>query len=69
MLYQETAFQSNGKKLIACTIHFMVKQFDKLMKCQSEKVHNYFSKMKQNNQTIVGDAFNLIKLFSVEKDE
>ena len=69
MLYQETAFQSNGKKLIACTIHFMVKQFDKLMKCQSEKVHNYFSKMKQNNQTIVGDAFNLIKLFSVEKEE
>ena len=47
----------------------MNKQFDKLMKCQSDDVFNYFAKMKQNNQTIVGDAFNLIKLFSVEKEE
>ena len=68
MLYQETAFQSNGKRLIACTVYFMMKQYNKLMKCQSENVHNYFSKMKQDNQIIVGDAFNLIKLFSAEKE-
>ena len=47
----------------------MDKQFNKLMKCQSDDVFNYFSKMKQDNQIIVGDAFNLIKLFSVEKEE
>ena len=69
MLYQETTFQSDEKKLVACTVYFMMKQFNKLMKCQSENVHNYFSKMKQDNQIIVGDAFNLIKLFSAEKEE
>ena len=69
MLYQETAFQSNEKRLIACTVYFMMKQFNKLMRYKSENVHNYFSNMKQDNQIIVGDAFNLIKLFSAEKEE
>ena len=69
MLYKETNLQNDEKKLLACTVHLMIKQFNKLMKCQSENVHNYFSKMKQDNQIIVGDAFNLIKLFSAEKEE
>ena len=69
MLYQETAFQNNEKRLVACTVYFMMKQFNKLMRCQSENAHNYFSKMKRDNQIIVGDAFNLIKLFSAEKEE
>jgi hypothetical protein len=69
MLYQETELQNNEKKLVACTLYLMDKQFNKLMKCQSDDVFNYFSKMKQDNQIIVGDAFNLIKLFSVEKEE
>ena len=69
MMYQETELQNNEKKLVACTLHLMNKQFNKLMKIQSDDVANYFSKMKQENQTIVGDAFNLIKLFSVEKEE
>ena len=69
MLYKETNLQSDEKKLIACTVYFMMKQFNKLMRCHSDKVHNYFSKMKQDNQTIVADAFNLIKLFSAEKEE
>ena len=69
MMYQETELQNNEKKLVACTLHLMNKQFNKLMKIQSDDVTNYFSKMKQENQTIVGDAFNLIKLFSVEKEE
>ena len=69
MLYKETELQNNAKKLVACTLHLMNKQFDKLMKCQSDDVFNYFAKMKQDNQTIVGDAFNLIKLFSIEKEE
>ena len=69
MLYQETELQNNEKKLVACTLYLMDKQFNKLMKCQSEDVSNYFAKMKQENQIIVGDAFNLIKLFSVEKEE
>jgi hypothetical protein len=69
MLYKETDLQNNEKKLVACTLHLMNKQLDKLMKLQGEDVINYFSKMKQDNQTIVGDAFNLIKLFSVEKED
>ena len=69
MLFPETNLQSDEKRLIACTVHLMLKQFNKLLRCQSENVHNYFSKMKQDNQIIVGDAFNLIKLFSAEKEE
>ena len=69
MLYQETELQNNEKKLVACTYYLMNKQFNKLMKCQSDDVSNYFMKMKQDNQIIVGDAFNLIKLFTVEKEE
>ena len=69
MLYQDTELQNNEKKLVACTLHLMNKQYDKLMKCQSDDIFNYFAKMKQENQTIVGDAFNLIKLFSVQKED
>ena len=69
MLYQETELQNNEKKLVACTQYLMQKQFNKLMKNQSDDVMNYFDKMKQDNQIIVGDAFNLIKLFSIEKEE
>ena len=69
MLYKDTELQNNEKKLVGCTLFLMNKQFNKLMKYQSEDVVNYFDKLKQENQTIVGDAFNLIKLFSVEKEE
>ena len=69
MLYQDTELKNNEKKLVACTLHLMNKQYDKLMKCQSDDIFNYFAKMKQENQTIVGDAFNLIKLFSVQKED
>ena len=69
MLYQETELQNNEKKLVACTQYLMKKQFNKLMKNQSDDVFNYFDKMRQDNQIIVGDAFNLIKLFSVEKED
>jgi len=69
MLYQDTELQNNEKKLVACTLHLMNKQYNKLMKCQSDDIFNYFAKMKQENQTIVGDAFNLIKLFSVQKED
>ena len=69
MLYQETELQNNEKKLVACTQYLMQKQFNKLMKNQSDDLMNYFDKMKQDNQIIVGDAFNLIKLFSIEKEE
>ena len=69
MLYKETELQYNEKKLVACSLHLMNKQFNKLMKLQSDDIINYFTKMKQENQTIIGDAFNLIKLFSVEKED
>ena len=69
MLYKETELQCNEKKLVACSLHLMNKQFNKLMKLQSDDIINYFTKMKQENQTIIGDAFNLIKLFSVEKED
>ena len=69
MLFQETNFQSDEKRFLSLMANLLMKQFNKLLRCQSDNVHNYFSKMKQDNQIIVGDAFNLLKLFSAEKEE
>ena len=69
MLFKDTNQQQQEKKFISCIIHFMRKEFNKLLKMQGDNLHNYFAKMKQDNQMIVGDAFNLIKLFSTEKEE
>ena len=69
MLYEETNLVAQEKRLVACNIYQLFKQYDKLMKNQNDRIEKYFENLKQNNQTIVGDAFNLIKLFSIQKDE
>ena len=69
MLYEETNLVAQEKRLVSCNVYQLFKQYDKLMKNQSDGLEKYFANLKQNNQTIVGDAFNLIKLFSVQKDE
>ena len=67
--YEDLSNKLNKRKEELYSQYLMKKQFNKLMKNQSDDVFNYFDKMRQDNQIIVGDAFNLIKLFSVEKED
>ena len=69
MLYRETILLSEEKKRIACTIHYLFKQFDKMIMHQSNNLENYLNNLKKNNQLVIGDAYNLIKLFSIIKQE
>ena len=67
MLYRETFLLSEEKKRIACTIHYLFKQFDKMIIHQSNNLENYLNGLKDNNQLVIGDAYSLIKLFSIIK--
>ncbi len=67
MLYRETFLLGEEKKRVACVIYMLFKQFDRLLNHQSDNLIQYFDKMKENNSTIIGDAHNLINLFSISK--
>ena len=71
MLYKETYLLTQEKKRIACTLHLLFKQFNKILKNQSNELENYFKNLKETNKTVIDDANNLIKLFSLlaEKKE
>ena len=65
MLYKETFLLSEEKKRIACTLHLLFKQYNKIIKNQSNELEDYFKKLKEKNELVIGDAHNLIKLFSL----
>lgn len=65
MLYKETMLLEEEKKNLSLIMHYMDKQFDKLMKQQGEEIKYFFEHLKENNQLIMGDSFNMIKLFSL----
>ena len=65
MLYKETYLLTQEKKRIACTLHLLFKQFNKILKNQSNELENYFKNLKETNKTVIDDANNLIKLFSL----
>ena len=65
MLYKETYLLTQEKKRIACTLHLLFKQFNKILKNQSNGLENYFKNLKETNKTVIDDANNLIKLFSL----
>ena len=65
MLYKETYLLTQEKKRIACTLHLLFKQFNKILKNQSNELENYFKNLKENNKNVIDDANNLIKLFSL----
>ena len=69
MLYKETFLLSEEKKRIACTIHYLFNQFNKMIKYQSDDLELYLKKLKESNQLVIGDAHNLVKLFSIVKQE
>ena len=74
MLYKETYLLTQEKKRIACTVHLLFKEFYKILKHQSNDLEEFFINLKDKNEFVVGDANNLIKLFSLltlekEKDK
>ena len=62
MLYKETNALKEDKKGLAALIYLIRKQFDKLLKQQSDEIFKFFGELKNSHQIMVGDAYNLIKL-------
>ena len=65
MLYKETYLLTQEKRRLACTIHFLFKQYNKMIKDQTDEMEDYFKNLKEKNKIILGDAINLIKIFSI----
>ena len=65
MLYKETNSLKEDKKGLAVYIYLINKQFDKLLKQQSDEIFKFFEDLKTNHQIMVGDAYNLIKLCNI----
>ena len=62
MLSKETNSLKEDKKALAVYIYLINKQFDKLLKNQSDEISKFFEELKSNHQIMLGDAYNLIKL-------
>lgn len=65
MLYKETYLLTQAKRRLACAIHFLFKQYNKMIKHQTEEMEDYFNNLKEKNKIVLGDAVNLIKIFSI----
>ena len=51
---------------VACSCNIVMKEFRHVNKYIGEQLKKYFETLKERNQTIVGDAFNVVKLFNVQ---
>lgn len=51
---------------VACSCNIVMKEFRHVNKYIGEQLKKYFESLKERNQTIVGDAFNVVKLFNVQ---
>lgn len=60
-------YKENQKKIVVIAINLIIQQFEKLKKYQGERIKEYFNNLKERNQIICSDCFNLIKLFSISK--
>ena len=67
MCYKENQILENQKKIVVIAINLIIQQFEKLKKYQGERIKEYFNNLKERNQIICSDCFNLIKLFSISK--
>ena len=65
MLSKETNSLKEDKRSLAVCIYLINKQFDKLLKHQSDEISNFFEDLKTSHQIMVSDAYNLIKLCSI----
>jgi hypothetical protein len=66
MCFNETRVVKYEKRKIAFIMNKYIEQYKKLNKYHGERIRNYFEKIKEINNVMVGDAFNLIKLLSIE---
>ena len=69
MLYKETLLITFEKKRVAATVCLLFKQFDKLLKHQGNELEEYFRNLKGKDEFVLGDAVNLIKIFSLLSNE
>ena len=69
MLYRETILLAEEKKRVACAVYYLFKEYNKMIQNQSNEIENYFKKLKGNNKYVIADAYSLIKLFSVVKED
>ena len=69
MLYKETYLLAQEKKRLAFTVYLLFKQYHKMLKNQSKDLVEYFQNLKNKNDIVLGDAHNLIKIFSIISDE
>ncbi len=66
MCFKESKYVEAQKKIVSTAINYLIQQFNKLNKYQGERAKIYFDGLKERNQIITADAFNLIQLFSVK---
>lgn len=67
---KETADVVEQSKIqVAGGCNIVMKEFKKVSKYIGEQLKEYFEGLQERNQTIFGDAFNIVKLFNVKIDE
>lgn len=57
------------KVQVACSCNIVAKQYQKLVKHQGEQLKNYLTSLKEENQSVVGDAYILCSLFNITLGE
>ena len=66
MCHKENIIIESQKKIVMIAINLINQQFEKLQKYQSERIKEFFNTLKENNQIIFSDSYNLIKMFSIQ---
>ena len=65
MLYKETYLLLEEKKRVACSIHFLFREYNKMIKHQSNDLEKFLNNLKEKEKIILGDSHNLINMFSL----
>ena len=69
MCHKENLILESQKKIVIIAINLINQQFEKLQKYQIERIKDFFNNIKENNQIIFSDSYNLIKMFSIKLNE
>ena len=66
MCHKENFILESQKKIVIIAINLINQQFEKLQKYQIETLNEFLNNIKENNQIIFGDSYNLLKLFQIK---
>ena len=69
MLYKENILLREEKKRVACTIHYIYKQFERTLKNQNERIKKFYDSMKENAKIVFGNDVVLKELLEATKTE